>query len=153
MSSDTGKVPISGNVATTQAAIAAANVLDGFQSFAATTAATTVIQVPQGRTWIGYVTVSCACAENAAGLVNAQATAVLSVAGAGATPAAGNIMEVDAMTGQNSAAGTVGAQGQATATVRMVLIAPAGNAIQLQLASTQAGSLSKVSASAFGELQ
>lgn len=147
MSEGGGTQPTSG------AGITAANVLDGFQSFAATTAATTVITVPQGRTWIGQVTVQCACAEVAAGAVQAQATGVVSVAGAGATPAAGNYLEVDAFAGANAATGTVGDGAASSVTTRMVLIAPAGNAIQLQLASTQAGTTSKVSCSAIGELQ
>lgn len=131
----------------------AANVLDGFRSDAATTAAATIITIPQGRVWIGYVSIVCAVEEDAAGAVAGQALGILSVSGAGAAPPAGNIVACEAKSGTNAATGTVGAQGNNSMTIRVVLIAPAGNSIALQAASTIAGSTGKVHFMAIGELQ
>lgn len=128
------------------------NILDGFQTFAATTAATTVITVPAGRTWSGVVSVNCACQNAGANAVTAQATGVVSVAGAGATPAAGNYMRVTALAGANVAAGTVGDSGANSQSIPLVVVAPGGNAVTVQCAATVAGSSGEVNVSAVGAL-
>lgn len=147
-----GTQPVSGTVSSIAGAPAVANVTDGFQSFAATTAATTLVTVPAGRTWSGWIVMSAACVNAAANAVAAQATGVISVAGAGATPAAGNWIELDALAGANAAAGTVGDGGNSAVAVPFSVVAPGGNSVTIQLASTQAGTTSKVSASAIGAL-
>ncbi len=145
MSSDTGKV-------TAQSA-SAGNVLDGYMSFTATTAATNVLVVPAGRTWVGQIAVSCACAENAGDTVMARATATISVAGTGATPPAGTILACDALAGANAAGGLTGTSGANNATLPLTLIAPAGNSVSIQAATTQAGDLTVVRVAASGALQ
>lgn len=140
-------------VLVTQPSPTSANILNGFQTFTATTAATTLITVPAGRTWIGEigsaVTVGIAAASATAG----QARAVIATAGAGVTPSAGTQLAVEARTGANSATGTVGSQAANTARARLVVIAPAGNAVTVTVASTNAGTNSVVDAWAIGELQ
>lgn len=137
---------------TGQGGPAAADVLVGFQTFAATTGATTVIQVPAGRTWQGTVAVNCAAAEAGAGAVQAQATCVLTTAGAGVTPAAGTIARVSAYAGANVAGGTVGSDASTSQAIPLTIVAPAANAVQLQAATTQAGTVSEVNVTAAGNL-
>lgn len=134
-------------------ATSAANVLDGFQSFTATTAATTLITVPAGRTWVGTVGVACAASIAAASATAGQARAVVTVAGAGATPAAGTLFAVEARAGANAATGTVGSNGHAAQSAPLTVIAPAGNAVTVQVATTQAGTYTVVDAFAAGALQ
>jgi hypothetical protein len=144
MSADVGKV---------ETPTAAADILSGFQTFAATTAATTVITVPAGRTWVGTVSVSVACQNAGANAATAQATGVVSVAGAGVTPAAGNYFRCDALAGANVAAGTVGDSGDNFLSSPFAVVAPVGNSVTVQAAATITGSGGQVSASAIGALQ
>lgn len=137
----------------TNAVIAAANILDGTQTFTSTTAATTIITVPAGRIWIGSVVVSCAAQNAAANAVVGEARGTISIAGTGATPAAGTLFEVECLVGANAVAGTVGGGTANRGIVRAVVIAPAGNAVTIQLAATITGTGGRVSASAIGELQ
>ncbi|MHB8511477.1 MAG: hypothetical protein ACYDCC_04800 [Actinomycetota bacterium] len=138
---------------TTQAAPLAANILDGFLNHVATTAATTLITVPQGRTWIGYVSIQTAATNNASvtGIGNARGT--VATAGSGVTPAAGTVLQAEALAGANAATGTVGTSGIASVTSRVVVIAPAGNSVTLTLASNINATQGTVNVSAVGELQ
>lgn len=131
---------------------AAADVLDGFQTFAATGGPTTVITVPQGRTWSGTVTISCATQNAGANAVTGQATGVVSTAGAGVTPVAGNYLRCDALAGANVAAGTVGDSGDNFLSSPFVVVAPVANAVTVQATATIAGSGGQVSVSAIGNL-
>lgn len=131
----------------------AATITDGFQTFAATTGATTVVAVPAGRTWNGTITITCACQNAGANAATAQATGVVSTAGAGVTPAAGNYIRCDALAGANVAAGTVGDSGDNFTSVPFTVVAPAGNPVQIQAAATITGSGGQVSVSAIGALQ
>lgn len=133
-----------------QGGIDPGDILNGFQTFAATTAATTIITIPAGETWQGNIFVSCAAGEVGAGAAQPQATAIISTAGAGAIPAAGNWIRVDAVAGANVAAGTVGDGATNAATIPFVAVAPAGNSITIQAASTNVGTFSQVSVSAIG---
>lgn len=144
MSSDVGKLELLS---------ASPDVLAGFQTFAATTGATTVISVPAGRTWVGQVAITCAVQNAAAALAAGQATGVVSTAGAGVVPAAGNYVRCDAVAGANAATGTVGDSGDNSVVVNMVVVAPAGNPVQVQATSTIAGTGGQVSVSAIGLLQ
>ena len=128
------------------------NITDGFLTFAATTGATTLVTAPAGRTWSGTIVMSCACSNAGANAVAAQATAVLSVVGAGSTPLNGNYVRCDAQAGANVAAGTVGDSGNATLVFPFVFVAPAANTVSLQVTTTQAGSNSQISVSAIGAL-
>lgn len=132
--------------------VAAADILDGFQTFAVTTAATTVIAVPAGRTWQGNVAISCAVDNTAAAVPTGAAVAVVSTAGAGVTPAAGSYIRCDALAGGGAAGGTVGEQASATMVVPFVVVAPVGNVVQIQATATIAGSGGQVSVSAIGAL-
>lgn len=136
----------------TSGAPAAANILNGFLSFAATTGATTLITIPAGRTWKGEIGVSCAAAVAAASTVAGQARGVVAVAGTNVVPAAGTIMAVEAKAGANAATGTVGAQAANEGSMKAVVVAPAGNAVTVTVATTQAGTSSVVDAWASGEL-
>jgi len=73
------------------AAPLAADVLAGRQVFTATTAATTIATVPAGRTWQGSIGASVSCAVTAGVATAGQASALLSVAGANATPPPGRL--------------------------------------------------------------
>jgi len=146
------RVSASNPIPTQPGAPVAANILVGFQSFTSTTGATTVITVPAGRTWQGTVAVSCACQTVAATATAGQARAVISVAGAGATPAAGTVGACEAKNGANAATGTVGTQAANSVTFPLVVIAPGGNAVTVQVATTIAGTAGVVDVSASGAL-
>jgi hypothetical protein len=146
---------IAGGVAlpVSTAAPTAANILNGFGSFAATTAATTLITVPATRTWVGTVGLSVASAIAAASTVAGQARGVITVAGTNVTPAAGTVMAAEAKAGANAAAGTVGSSADHSASMPLVVVAPAGNAVTVQVTSTVAGTAGVVDAWASGVLQ
>ena len=139
------------SVTTNPFAPTAANVLDGRQTFTTTTAATTLVTVPQGRTWVGKVGASCSVAVTAAAATAGQSNAVFSIAGAGATPS-GNIFGVDAKAGTNGATGTVGSQGSNFGATDLVVVAPAGNSVTIQVTTTMSGSQVFVDAFAIGQL-
>jgi hypothetical protein len=128
------------------------NILNGYQTFAATTGATTVITIPASQTWQGSIGVACSCAEVAAGAVSAQALAVITIAGAGAIPAAGTIMAVNAQTGANAATGLVGNDSNANLTMPFIITAPAGNSVTVQATVTIAGTSGRVDVTASGEI-
>lgn len=132
---------------------AAANVLAGFNTFGASTGATTVIIIPAGRTWVGTISVNCSCVEAAAGAVQGQATAIITTAGAGVIPAAATYMRVTAFAGANAVGGLSGTSDSNMATLPMTVVAPVGNAVQLQAASSNSGTQAEVNVSAFGILQ
>lgn len=137
---------------TTRAGTVAADVLSGRQAFTATTVATTIVTVPAGRTWVGQVGASVAVGVNSASTTAGQASALLSVAGAGAIPAAGVYLGVDALAGANAVTGLTGAQGSNYAAATWTVVAPAGNAVTIQVTATCAGTTSKVDAYATGVL-
>lgn len=126
--------------------------LNGRQSFSATTGATTILTVPAGRTWAGQIGASVSCANAGANAVQAQATAVFSVLGAGAVPPAGNVWGIDARAGANVAGGTAGSEAQNYGRVDFSVTAPVNNSVAIQVASTNAGTSSLVDAFAIGEL-
>lgn len=132
---------------------AAADILDGFITGNATAGAANLIVVPAGRTWTGTITISCACQNAGANAAVAQATGVVSTAGAGVTPAAGSWLRCDALAGANVAAGTVGDSGDNFLSSPFTVVAPQGNAVQVQAAITITGSGGQVSVSAVGALQ
>lgn len=122
----------------------------GFQTFATTTPATTVLTIPAGRIFSGTVAINCSCTNAGAATNAAQATGVVSISGTGAVPAAGNYWRCDALAGANVTAGTVGDDGNNNATFPNVVIqAGSANAL-IQLTTTNVGTNSQVSASAYG---
>ena len=131
---------------------AAANVLTGFQTFTATALATTIITVPAGRTWLGMLSAQSAVSVAAATAVAGSARAVISVAGAGSTPAAGALMAIEAMAAANAAGGTTGTQGSRNASNNFTIVAPAGNAVLVQVVPTISGTAGRVDAWAAGAL-
>lgn len=138
---------------TTMSSPLAANVLNGYRADTATTAAATIATVPAGRTWIGTITISCDVGEDAAGAVAGRAQGIVTTAGTGVTPPAGSLIDCEARAGANAATGTVGSSGANSNQSRAVVIAPAGNSVTIQAASTIAGTNGRVSFSAIGELQ
>lgn len=133
---------------------AAANILDGVARFVATTAATTVITIPANRTWVGNVTVECIVTNSPTVTTGAVMTGVVSVAGAGVTPPAGTVFEIDAQIAANAATGATGTSGHAVGSQRLVVIAPVGNAVTVQFAATQTNGTNVVAnCSVVGELQ
>lgn len=143
---------VSGNVTVVEGAPAAANILAGRQTFSATTAATTLITIPAGRTWIGTIGASVDCAIAAASATAGQAAATFTTAGAGVTPAAGTYFVVEARAGANAATGTVGSQDSNFGSMPFTVVAPGGNSVTIQVASTNAGTDSLVEAFASGRL-
>lgn len=142
-----------GSINVLNGAPAAANVLAGYQSFTSTTAATTIVTVPAGRTWAGEINVNCVAAIAAASATAGQATGIITTAGANVTPTAGTYLGCDGRAGANAATGTVGSNGQDSADATdFVVIAPAGNAVTLQCTSTNAGNFSRVTCAANGRL-
>lgn len=139
--------------ATAGAAIAAADVLAGRQTFSSTTSATTLITVPAGRTWVGVIGATCVAVEVAAGTVAAVATATFTTAGTGVTPAAGTYLVLSSQTGANAATGLVGDNDSTFGSIPFTVIAPAGNSVTVAVASTNAGTTSLVDAFAAGTLQ
>lgn len=128
------------------------NIRCGRFSSTATTAATTLITIPAGRTWVGTVGASVSCAVTAASIATGRASALISVSGANAVPAPGIYLGVDALAGPNNATGTVGSQGSNSLSSAFTVIAPAGNSVNIQVATTQSGTTSLVDAFANGEL-
>ena len=136
-----------------QSAGAAANILDGFQAFTATAAATTIITVPAGRTWVGTVSVSVDCRVDAAATVAGQATGVVSLSGAGSTPPAGNLFQVACRAGAGAAGGTTGSSGENWGATPLTVVAPVGNAVLVQFTPTITGNAGDAAVSAIGVLE
>lgn len=114
----------------------APNILSGV----ATAAAATVITIPAGRVWSGWVTVSAALvtAASASG-VNASARAT--VTGGTATPPAGDALRVDLSTATQTASST----GQTAESVTSYVVVAAGSSaatIQLNATNTTTQSCS-----------
>lgn len=130
----------------------AANVLTGRVATTATTAATTIVTVPAGRTWVGTVGASVSCAVTAATATEGRASAVISTAGTGVTPAAGVYLGVDAVAGANAATGTTGNGAANYGSAPLAVVAPAGNAVTIQVATTNTGTVARVDAFASGML-
>lgn len=128
------------------------DILMGRLTFTATTAATTLITVPAGRTWVGHVGASVACALTAAVTNAGRASAVISTAGTGVTPAAGDVFGVDALSGANAATGVVGNGSANSGSMPLTVAAPAGNSVTVQVACTCTGTTSRVDAYASGQL-
>lgn len=124
-------------VQTAPAIPVAANVVAGTISHSTTTAAATLITVPQARVWIGTIGITAACQSPAANATTSSVRGLIATAGTNVTPAAGTVLAVEAKNGANSATGTVGTQGEAANAIpNFVVIAPAGNAVTLTAATT-----------------
>lgn len=132
--------------------VAAANVLDGFQAVTGTTGATTLITVPAGRTWQGVIGANVTAQVVAAGTVVGQATCVFSTAGAGVTPPAGNLLQVEAFAAAGAAGGTTGSSASSSLAVPCTIVAPIGNAVQLQTTVTTSAAGGHSNAFAIGAL-
>lgn len=133
-----------------------ANVADGFVNVVAA-GTTTLVTVPAGRTWVGYVGCSCAITNaGAATTLGAIGAAITTANGTGtATPAAGSYARCDAEVGAQVAGGTVGEGADAAiAAQRLVVIASAGGTALIQLAVTVSNGAGPVASGwAIGELQ
>ena len=149
-----GGVVDAGTERVTPGAPTAANILDGFNTQSATQGATTLITIPAGRTWKGKIGASCFIACAAANTTNGTAACVFSVAGAGATPAAGSIFAVRAQAAPTAAGGTTGTCGSNFGSTDVVVIAPAGNSVTIQTTITVSAAATQgiVDAFATGEL-
>lgn len=111
------------------------DVLSGALSHTATTAATTLITVPAGRTWSGTITIAAVATTAAASATAGQARAVITTAGAGVTPA-GTLLAAEARAAANAATGTSGDSNSTALSAPVVVVAPAGNPVTVQVAST-----------------
>lgn len=132
--------------------VAPAALTYGYQSVTATTGATTLVTVPAGQTWMGTLTASVAASAAAAATTGASAVAAFSTAGTGVAPAAGTYYAVSCQVGANTAAGTAGSACQnAGSLVNFVVVAPAANAVQVQVTTTIVGS-GRIDSSAIGTL-
>jgi len=144
------RVSVTNPVPTTTSAPVAADIVNGFQTFAATTGATTLLTVAAGRTWVGSIGAACAVGIAAASTTAGQARAVFATAGTGVTPAAGTVLAIEAKAGANAATGVTGSQGSSAGSTPLTVIAPSGNAVTVTVATTQAGTASVVDAWASG---
>lgn len=142
-----------GNLRTAPQRPVTADILDGYQTFTSTTGATTVITVSAGRTWVGTISAHVSCQEAAAGAVACQARAVFTTAGTNVTPAAGTYFACEAKNGANAASGLVGDGTSNFCSTPFTIVAPVGNTVTIQVASTNAGTASVVDASAIGVMQ
>lgn len=134
-------------------ATAAANVLIGFQNAIASGGPTTVITVPAGRIWKGEVSLQVTCFNAAANTASAVATGLVTTAGTGVVPAAGSYLRCDAVIGADTGTGLDGTGATGYNSIAMVVIAPAGNGVTLQLTSTVSGSGGRINCTASGQLQ
>lgn len=127
------------------------NVLDGFQAVTATTGATTLVTVPLGRTWVGTVSMNAGVTVAAASATAGNAQAILSLSGAGSTPAAGNYFQVNAVAGANAATGLVGSDGNDSLSSPFTVVAGANNVL-IQSTITITGTSGFINISVIGEL-
>lgn len=134
-------------------AVNPANILDGFRTVTATLGATTLITVPQGRTWSGYLSASVTCGNNAGTAVQADAVCQFSTAGTNVIPAAGAYTTVKAFAGANAAGGLVGNCAANSTSVPFAITAPAANTVIIQVTYTLAGDIGRIDAFAIGQLQ
>lgn len=123
---------------------ATANIVSG----RATADAATIITVPAGRTWKGTVSLTASLAT-AIGAAATAATPTVSIAGAGATPAAGAILGRPLNVAASAATATNGSNVAGNADTELTVAAPAGNAVTLTL---QLGGATAASATATGLL-
>lgn len=141
-----------GALATTAAAPTAANMLDGFANVQAT-ATTTLVTVPSGRTWIGYVGTSCATSVAAGGAASTVSSVITTANGTGtATPTAGSYARTDVTV---AAVGTALSSDSATAQMagqRLIVQAAAGTALIQHVGTIVAGTGPQASGWAIGEL-
>lgn len=136
---------------TQAAAPLAADVVVGHLAHTATTAAADFLTVSAGKTWRGTISIVCDVAIDAASATAGQALGVVTTAGVGVTPPAQTVLSCEARCGANAATSTVGESGNNSVTVQdFVLIAPGGNSVSLQGATTIAGTAGRVSYSANG---
>jgi hypothetical protein len=103
--------------------------------------------------WVGVLVASVKCTSAAANAVLGDCSVLFQTAGAGVTPAAGNLFGVRSNAGANAATGTVGTSGSNFGSLAVVVIAPAGNAVQVQVVTAVAGTGGTWDASAVGLLQ
>lgn len=130
----------------------AADVLVGHLAHTATTAAAALVTIPAGRTWVGELVIACDLAVSAASAVSGNALGVVATAGAGVVPAAGTVATCEARAGANAATGTVGTQGANSIRLPLIVVAPAGNSVDLTLATTINATAGRVAAMASGRL-
>lgn len=142
-----------GNLRTAPQRPTATDIVAGLLSHTSTTSAATIVTVAAGRTWVGSVTISCDVGVAAASATAGQALGIVSTAGTGVVPAAGTYIACEARAGANAATGTVGSSGSNSITVPFTVVAPVGNVVTIQGASTIAGTNGRVDYSAAGVLQ
>ena len=130
----------------------ASEIISGRQAFTATTAATTLVTIPAGRTWSGQIGASVTCSVAAGTTVPGQASAQISVAGTGSAPTAGIYLGVDTRVGAGLATSVNGAQSANFASAPIIIAAPAGNSVTVQVASINTGTAALVDAFALGKL-
>lgn len=124
---------------------AAAAILTGYQTFTATTGATTLITITAGKTAVGTFGGSLDCNVAAASSTACKARVVFATTGAGVTPAAGTFMACHVTGGANAATGTVGSNGAAPCGPNSdQLISCASGTCTVTVTTTQAGTASQV---------
>ena len=128
------------------------DIIAGKLSTVATTAATTVITIPAGRTWQGSLGASVSVANNAATLTAGQASATFSLAGTGVLPAAGNYFSINALVGAALGTSTIGESSNNFGSIPLTVTAPVGNSVTIQVATINTGTTSLVDAFATGVL-
>lgn len=141
-----------GAVATTAAAPTAANMLSGFANVQATTT-TTLVTVPSGRTWVGFVGVSCATTVIAAGAAATVSSVITTANGTGTpTPAAGPYTRVDCTLGAVGAALSPTSDTNSVTGQRLVVQAAGGTCLIQHVGTIVNGTAPQASGWAIGEL-
>lgn len=141
-----------GALATTAAAPTAANMLAGFANVQATTT-TTLVTVPSGRTWVGYVGVSASTAVAAGGSAATVSSVITTANGTGTpTPAVGSYTRVDASVPAVGAALSPITSTESLAGQRMVVQAAGGTCLIQHVGTIVAGTAPQASGWAIGEL-
>ena len=131
---------------------ATADIISGRQAFIITTAATTLITIPAGRTWYGQIGASVTCSVAAGSTVPGQASAQISIVGTGAVPTPGIYLGVDTRTGAALSTSVNGAQSANFGSAPIIIAAPAANSVSVQVTSTNSGTSALVDAFALGKL-
>lgn len=133
--------------------IVAANIVSGYAQTGSSGGPTTLLTIPAGRSWKGWIGLTCT-AENAAAATGVGVARITISLDANSTPAPGNIMYCEAKVAPNAAGGTTGDTSNNAVAMEHVISASSAGAVNVQY-TTVVGSSSAGSAAvmASGMLQ
>jgi hypothetical protein len=129
-----------------------ANIVAGYYATTVQQSGAVLLTIPAGSVWQGNIAISVSCVESPTGTVNGLASAVVAVAGTGATPAPGNYIECRALSGVGSTTGVQGTEGNNSLTIPFTFAAGSGASAELQVNTLTSGSAAYIAVSASGAL-